>query len=126
MKPHAILTFPQSWHSKWTHEGATSEADILEIGSRVRKKLSNLFVFFSWRGRGEEGGASTIPIHLDLTKPKSEPIVYWSTIKFSPNKLLGHLKEVHKSTLDFGSEGGSDIEEKMFRRKKKTFLEKTL
>ena len=92
----------------------------------MRKKLSNLFFFFfSWRGRGEEGGASTIPIHLDLTKPQSEPFVYCSTIKFSPNKLLGHLKEVHKSTRDFGSEGVSDIQEKMFRRKEKTFLEKT-
>ena len=82
---------------------------------------------FSWRGRGEEGGASTIPIHLDLTKPKSEPFVYCSTIKFSPNKLLSHRKEVHKSTLDSGSEGVSDIQEKKCSdEKKKTFLEKTL
>ena len=74
---------------------------------------------FSWRGRGEEGGASTLPIHLDLTKPKSEPFVYCSTIKCSPNKLLSHRKEAHKSTRDFGRERLSDIQEKKCSDEKK-------
>lgn len=67
-----------------------------------------------------------IPIHLDLTKPQSEPFVYCSTIKFSPNKLLGHLKEVHKSTRDFGSEGVSDIQEKNVQTKRKDIFRKNI